>query len=46
MVVAKRFVAAAIAMQSDGWWWRDAKLTNKAIKRSILREMLAERFGF
>ncbi|MFY7941590.1 MAG: glutamate-1-semialdehyde 2,1-aminomutase, partial [Burkholderiaceae bacterium] len=44
--VAKRFVAAAIAMQSDGWWWRDAKLTNKAIKRSILREMLAERFGF
>jgi glutamate-1-semialdehyde 2,1-aminomutase len=44
--VARRFVKAATAMQSDGWWWRDAKLTNKAIKRSILREMLAERFGF
>ena len=48
--VAKRFVAAATAMQTDGWWWRDAKLTNKIIKRSILREMLAQRlaqrFGF
>ena len=44
--VAERFVAGARAMQQDGWWWHDAALTNKAIKRGILREMLAQRFGF
>jgi glutamate-1-semialdehyde 2,1-aminomutase len=44
--VARHFIAAANAMQADGWWWHDAKLTNKAIKRSILREMLAQRLGF
>ena len=43
--VAERFVAAARAMQKDGWWWSDPALTNKAIKRGILREMLAQRFG-
>ncbi|SEB21798.1 aminotransferase class III-fold pyridoxal phosphate-dependent enzyme [Variovorax sp. YR216] len=43
--VAVRFVAAARQMQEDGWWWHDAALTNKAIKRGILREMLAQRFG-
>jgi glutamate-1-semialdehyde 2,1-aminomutase len=39
--VAKRFVAAAENMKQDGWWWRDAALTNKAIRRRILREMIA-----
>ncbi len=43
-VVADRFVAAARAMDDDGFWWSDATLTNKAIKRRILREMLAHRF--
>ncbi len=42
--VAERFVAAAKAMHADGWWWSDASLTNKAIKRQILREMIAARF--
>jgi glutamate-1-semialdehyde 2,1-aminomutase len=42
--VAQRFVAAAQAMQRDGWWWQDATLTNKSIKRRILREMLAHFF--
>ncbi len=41
--VADRFVAAAAAMQQDGWWWSDPTLTNKAIKRRILREMIAHR---
>ena len=43
--VADRFVAAAKAMYGDGWWWSDASLTNKTIKRQILREMIAARFA-
>jgi glutamate-1-semialdehyde 2,1-aminomutase len=42
--VRARFVAAARAMQADGWWWRDAALTNQAIRRGVLREMLRHRF--
>jgi glutamate-1-semialdehyde 2,1-aminomutase len=38
--VADKFVAAARAMEQDGFWWSDAALTNKAIKRRILKEML------
>jgi glutamate-1-semialdehyde 2,1-aminomutase len=38
--VAERFVAAAGAMQADGWWWRSPDLTNRAIRRQILREMV------
>jgi glutamate-1-semialdehyde 2,1-aminomutase len=41
--VADRFVAAARAMQRDGFWWSNAALTNKSIKRRVLREMLAHR---
>ena len=43
--VAKRFVTAGQKMKQDGWWWHDAALTNKAIKRQILKEMLANAFG-
>jgi glutamate-1-semialdehyde 2,1-aminomutase len=43
--VAQRFVAAATKMKQDGWWWHDGKLTNKAIKRQILKEMFASKFG-
>ncbi|MGQ0653392.1 MAG: aminotransferase class III-fold pyridoxal phosphate-dependent enzyme [Betaproteobacteria bacterium] len=39
-----RFVAAARAMQADGWWWCDERLTNRAIRRTILREMISQRF--
>ena len=42
--VMQRFVAAARAMHTDGWWWRNAALTNKAIKRQVLRELLAAAF--
>lgn len=41
--VLHRFVAAAQAMQEEAWWWENAKLTNKAIKRRILREMIFHR---
>ncbi len=43
--VADRFVAAAKAMQQDGWWWADPAATNKSIRRTILREILAHRFS-
>ena len=42
--VASRFLAAAKAMQRDGWWWHDPVTTNKTIKRGILREMIERRF--
>jgi glutamate-1-semialdehyde 2,1-aminomutase len=43
--VARRFVAAASKMKEDGWWWHDASLTNKTIRRQILKEMLAHKFS-
>jgi glutamate-1-semialdehyde 2,1-aminomutase len=42
--VETRFVAAAEKMKRDGWWWHDASLTNKKIRRQILKEMLASKF--
>jgi len=42
--VADRFVAAARAMQQEGWWWSGPALTNQSIKRRILREIIAHRF--
>ena len=36
--VAVRFVQAAQAMQADGWWWERPGLTNRDIRRGILKE--------
>lgn len=41
--VQRRFITAAQEMQADGWWWQDGALTNKAIRRGLLREMLSHR---
>jgi glutamate-1-semialdehyde 2,1-aminomutase len=38
--VADRVLAAAEAMRRDGWWWPGATLTNRAIRRSVFRELL------
>jgi glutamate-1-semialdehyde 2,1-aminomutase len=43
--VMQRFIAAATAMKQDGWWWRDAALTDKRIRRQILREMIGSKFA-
>jgi glutamate-1-semialdehyde 2,1-aminomutase len=43
--VSQRFVAACLAMQNDGWWWAKDGLTNKRIKRQVLRELLSARFS-
>ncbi len=43
--VADRFVAAATEMEQDGWWWTKPSTTNRSVKRSILREIIAHRFG-
>ena len=31
-------------MQNDGWWWTSPVLTNKAIKRDFLRDMITVSF--
>ena len=43
--VARRFVAAATKMKRDGFWWHTPALTNKAIRRQILKEMIGHAFG-
>ncbi len=42
--VATRFVAAAQAMRADGWWEGEVP-SDRAIRRSILREVAAVRLG-
>src|SRR4051812_23347489 len=41
--VADRFVAASEKMKRDGWWWHQPALTNKSIRRQILKEMFARK---
>jgi glutamate-1-semialdehyde 2,1-aminomutase len=36
--VLQRFVLAATQMKHDGWWWHAPELTNKSIRRRILKE--------
>jgi glutamate-1-semialdehyde 2,1-aminomutase len=40
LAIADRIVAAAEAMQEDGFWWQDATVTNQSIKRRVLRELV------
>ena len=38
--VADRIVSAAQEMHRDGWWWSKPTLTNKSIRRRVLKEMI------
>jgi glutamate-1-semialdehyde 2,1-aminomutase len=42
--VEKRFIAASEKMKRDGWWWHEASLTNKNIRRQILKEMIRRKW--
>jgi glutamate-1-semialdehyde 2,1-aminomutase len=43
--VVRRIVAAATAMQADGWWWHDGRSRQPQHPAQLLKEMLAHRFG-
>ncbi len=40
-----RLLAAAQDMQADGWWWQGPALTNKAIRRGVLKEFMRHRLA-
>src|SRR5262245_15569497 len=42
--VCDRFVDAVRTMNNDGWWWHHPKLTDRAIRRQILRETVSAHF--
>jgi glutamate-1-semialdehyde 2,1-aminomutase len=43
--ISDRFVAAAVRMKADGWWWHPEGATDKAIGRVLLKEAIAKRLG-
>jgi len=38
--VVQKFVLACQQMQQDGWWWHTPEMSNKGIRRQILKETL------
>jgi glutamate-1-semialdehyde 2,1-aminomutase len=43
--VTERFLVAARAMSQEGWWWTRDGLTNKSIRRQVLKELLQTRWA-
>lgn len=43
--VSSRVLAACQRMQADGWWWQCEHNTHKAIKQSVLKEMILHRLN-
>jgi glutamate-1-semialdehyde 2,1-aminomutase len=44
LAVCEAIIAAADAMQKDGWWWTSPRLTNRSIRRGVLKEMFQARW--
>ena len=44
-LVVDKFVAAARAMQADGWWWQAPGVTNRLLRRQVLRETVRAKLG-
>jgi glutamate-1-semialdehyde 2,1-aminomutase len=42
--VCGKLIAGARQMEEDGFFWKDPAITNKAIRRRILKEMISHRF--
>ena len=42
--VIERFVKAALQMKAHGWWWQGAHLSDKAIKRLMLADLMKAKF--
>jgi len=43
-VVLKKFIAACQSMKAAQWFWAPPQLTNKMIRRSILKEMFFKKY--
>ena len=43
-VVLKKFIAACQSMKAAQWFWAPSQLTNKMIRRSILKEMFFKKY--
>ena len=43
--VVDSFVAATRAMEADGWWWQAPGVTDKALRRRVMRETLRAKLG-
>ncbi|WP_238941139.1 aminotransferase class III-fold pyridoxal phosphate-dependent enzyme [Sphingomonas beigongshangi] len=43
--IVERFVVAVRTMRDDGWFWHAEGATNKDVRRRLLRETIAARFG-
>ena len=39
-IVMNKIVLAAEKMKNDGWWWQALNISNKSIKRQVIREFI------
>ena len=43
--VSNKFMQAARRMVWDGWWWSEPSMTNKEIRRRVVKEMIRAKLG-
>jgi glutamate-1-semialdehyde 2,1-aminomutase len=41
----QKFVAAGHAMQAAGWWWTNPLQNHRAIRRQVLKEIVARKWS-